>query len=274
MTDRPAGAINGTAAQNSTDEGIVSLPDPTTLRNVGTEYPIETTFDAAAYYADDRYNGWYPLLEKFVDTMMDECDRYSSLHEDASKLYNKRYQIITISLIMIPFLSGAITIIPLGQTIKNIFQGILALVGVALGSFNKVMKFSERSHIHRIARDKFMKLNGTIAEQLLLPFEKRYNGVLFERWCRGSFHTMKEMAPYPERRRSKKITQIPLTEQQQPLQGQPVRPIVNEEGEAVPGEEHGIETPTDVNTSEDIIRLREYLQDRRGRATFRADPRG
>ena len=252
------------------DEGIISLPDPTTLRNITTEYPTDASFDAAAFYADERHNGWYPLLENFVDTMMDECDRYSSLHEDASKLYNQRFQIITISLIAIPFLSGAITIIPLGQVIKNVFQGILALIGVALGSFNKVMKFSERSHIHRIARDKFMKLSGTINEQLLLPFDKRYNGVLFEKWCRNSFFTVKEMAPYPERKRSsrKNNTQQP---QQQNVQMQPLRPNAGEGEETVPGEGENVDTPTEEPTQE-IIRWREYLQDRRGR--FRADPRG
>lgn len=262
------------------DEGISNLPDPTSLRSLVTEFPIDTNFDINTFYADEQYNGWYPLLEKYVDTIMDECDKYVKLHEDASKVYNSRYQFITISLIVVPFISGAISYLPFGETLQKIVIGFLSLILVALGAFNKAMKFNELSGIHRIARDKFMKLNGTIAEQLFLPFVKRYNGVLFERWCRNTFFTIKELAPYPERK-TNKIQKIfmrqTITTPTAPVQSGDEVPIVvvsppttgvdeNESGEEIPLEP----SLPSVDDAQAIARYRSYLQDRQQRrATFR-----
>ena len=202
MTSKPN---DSAAAKSTTDDGIATLPDPAILKNLATEYPVPEGFNADEYYADTKYNGWYPILENYVDTIRDECQTYSSMHAEASKLYNKRYQLITISLIVIPLLSGIVAYLPLPQTLAKVVIGILALIGVALGAFNKAMLFGETSYIHRIASDKFMKLNGTIAEQVFLPFDKRYNGVKFERWCRITFFSIKELAPYPEKKRGKRI---------------------------------------------------------------------
>jgi len=263
-------AANGEAAATSTDNTVVNLPDPSSLKNLVTEYPIDANFDPNAFYADEQFNGWFPLLEKYVDTIMDECQRYVTLHEDASKLYNTRYQIITISLIIIPLLSGFVTFLNLSSTLTRIANGIFALLGVALGSFNKVMKFSELSSIHRISRDKYMKLNGTIAEQLFLPMLKRYNGVLFERWCRNTFFSIKELAPYPERRKrtfwgKRKKSDIPLRPTEASIT---VPPEVAGDQPPEAGSEMPVEVPPEENT-EAIARYREYLQTRRTRATFR-----
>jgi hypothetical protein len=252
------------------EEGVTTLPEPATLKNLVTDYPIDANFDANAFYSDNETNGWYPLLEKYVDTIMDECDKYVKLHEDASKTYNNRYQIITISLIVIPFISGVVSFLPFGQTFQKIAIGFLSLILVALGSFNKAMQFNELSGIHRIARDKFMKLNGTIAEQLFLPFAKRYNGVLFERWCRNTFFTIKELAPFPERRTNKRRRRHIMDDT--PLRptpdGNQVPPEVSGDEPPEAGDDIPLETPAEDNTQA-IARYRDYLQDRRQRATFR-----
>lgn len=266
MTSKPADA----SATSTVEEGMSTLPNPATLKQLATEFPVSADFNADEYYIDPKYNGWYPILEKYVDTIRDECQKYSSMHAEASKLYNRRYQWITILLIIIPFISGTVAYLPLPQTLIKIAVGILALVGIALGAFNKAMLFGERSHIHRIASDKFMQLNGTIAEQVFLPFDKRYNGVKFERWCRITFFTIKELAPYPDKRKVKKAISASSYAQGEGL-AEPPPP-------ALPTPEHPEGSlPPDQESSdaeaERIAKYRQYLQEMRGRAVFRADPR-
>ena len=114
------------------------------------------------------------------------------MHAETSKLYNRRYQIITILVILIPFLIAVIVLFPFGTAVNKILLGILSAVGILVGSLNKVMKFSEKSHIHRVASDQYMTLNSEIVEQLLLPVKVRFNGVALERWCRKKFFVSKK----------------------------------------------------------------------------------
>jgi len=286
MSTESGGVRSGDEAAASAEGGaaaIGNLPDPmASLRSLGTDYPLPQDFDVNAFYKDDETNGWYPLLEKYVETIMDECEKYSAKHEESSKLYNRRYQYITIFLIIIPLLIGIIALLPLPSVLKNIIQGILGLIGTALGSFNKVMKFQERASLHRLSRDKFMKLNGTIAEQLFLPDSKRFNGVMFERWARTVFFTVKELAPYPERRRklfwplSYFVKSIPPngvtgTVPMMPIPPSGPPPTVPPplEGEPLPEQPTG--TPDENAEATQIARYRKYLL-RERRAIFRADP--
>lgn len=256
------------------DEGMRFIPDPTSLRSIVTEFPVDSDFDPKSFYRDDVTNGWYPLVRKYVDTIMDECENLSAQHERASQVNDRRFQIITFSLIIVPLIIGFVTYIPFPQTLKNIFQGLLSLIAVALGAFNKFMKFAENAYLHKISRDKFMKLNGKICGQTLLPLDKRHNGVIFQRWAEDTFFTIKEMSLYPERKRSSK--------KPKPLDPTAPIPLAPTEDGSIP------ETPIDTEPSDgtgsggmddgqlDPVQYRKFLQASRTRerVMFRAEPRG
>jgi hypothetical protein len=251
----------------SADEFISNLPNPTAIETLVTEFPTELGNKIDPKYVDSQTNAWYPLLEKFVSTLSDECLRHSSMHAESSKLYNKRFQYITLSLIIVPLISGFLALVPLSSLINKIFQGVLALILTALGAINKMMKFSEKSHLHRLASNKYMKLNGQIAEQLFLPIDKRYNGIYFERWCRGIFFSIKEFAPYPDKRFAKQIqTKIPETPQV-PSPSQPSPTGIPAPQQPLPTDEEG-QPPTEsipLETFPERAReeaYRKYLQGR------------
>src|SRR6478609_3015539 len=218
------------APATTEDNVAIALPNPSALEVLATEFPEELDNNISEKYIDPKYNAWYPLLESFVSTLSDECLRHSTMHAESSKLYNKRYQYITISLIIIPLFSGVIALLPVGLTVSKISQGFLALILAVIAGINKTMRFQERSTLHRLASDKYMKLNSSISEQLLLPFEKRYNGIYFERWCRGIFFSIKSISPYPDKRFSKQLQvqskDTPSTPSpSQPIPGGPTAPI-------------------------------------------------
>lgn len=255
-----ANAKTSTSA-SPTDEYLSDLPNPSTLENLITEFPEELIGQLDERYVDTSgSNAWYPFLEKFVSTLSNECLRHSSMHADSSKLYNKYYQYITLSLIFVPLLSGVITLMPFGGTVMKIIQGTLALILTALGALNKMMKFSEKSHLHRLASNKYMKLNGQISEQLFLPMDKRYNGIQFERFCRQVFFSIKEFAPYPNKRFSKQIKMGPETPAPTPI---PV-PIPIPAPAPSPGQEEAPNVPIESIPLQALPEQarRKYLEDR------------
>lgn len=228
----PTGSNSGPKKPGSTppatEEYVSYLPTPQSIESLVTDFPEELAVNIKPKYLDTENNAWYPLVTMFISTLSDECIRHSSMHAESSKLYNKYYQIITIALIIIPLFSGLISLLPLGGTvgnyIKNIGQGVIALILTALGGLNKLMKYSEKSQLHRLASNKYMKLNGQISEQLSLPVDKRENGIVFEKWCRGIFFSIKEIAPYPNKRFTKELqTKAPDTPSS-PSPSQPAPP--------------------------------------------------
>ena len=73
-----------------------------------TEYPRnEDDVDTKNLYGDSGVNGWFPMLEEYIRSIADECSRFATKHANASKQFNKYYQMITIGLIVLPLLSTA-----------------------------------------------------------------------------------------------------------------------------------------------------------------------
>jgi hypothetical protein len=270
-----------------TNERKSTLSDPISLREIVTEFPVPTDFNVNTYH-DSTYNGWFPSIENYVESVMDECQKYSYMHAEANKVYNRRYQVITISLIILPLLSGAIVLTTFAE--KNLVMGIIALLGVAVGSLNKVMEFSEKSYIHRISSDQFMKLQGSIAEQLMLPLDRRYNGVEFQRWCRITFFTIKEHSPYPDKRKIKRLIERRAKQSTTETQLEPIReptpipapapipapepipaPAPTPSTPSTPSDEIHIVPHEPTTTESETERYRKYLFEQRG-YKFKADP--
>ncbi len=205
-TNVPVPSGGGTSA-NATgeDTSAAQLVNPSAFEALETEYPSDASIDPLTRYKDEQFNAWYPDLERYVETISDECARYSTKHADASKIYNRRYQIVTIGLIIIPLLSGFMAFLPLGELFLKISSGLFSLIQAALAGLNKTMRFSEQSFIHRKASDKYSDLNSSISEQLLFPYAMRENGVLFARWGRRQFYKLRALTPYPDKKISKQM---------------------------------------------------------------------
>ena len=166
-----------------------------------TEYPRREDEADADKYKNSGTNGWFPRLENYVRSIGDECSLFATKHADASKAYNMYYQLITLSIIIIPLLSGFFTLLPLSEVMLRILTGASQLVLSAIGGLNKTMQFSEQAHIHRKASDKYADLHSSVNEQLLFPYNIRDNGVLFARWGRLQFFKLRALTPFPDRKR-------------------------------------------------------------------------
>lgn len=206
MSNGSATAGNGAAATGTGEDNITALPNPSLLENLETDFVEDPNDINLQRYQDEKLNSWYPDLDEYVNGISEECIRHSTMHAETSKLYNKRHQIVTISVILVSFLTTTLALFPIPAEIVKVSVGFLGAVGILVGSLNKVMKFQEKSLIHRLSSDKYMTLNSTIVEQFLLPPKVRFNGVLFERWCRRQFFTLKRLAPYPDKKISKQLS--------------------------------------------------------------------
>ena len=188
------------------DENVATqLVSPAAIDSIETEYPLGPDIDLSTRYGDENFNAWFPQVEDYVESMSDECKRFATKHADASKLYNKRYQMITIGLIAIPLFSGLVSILPFSEIILRISFGIFSLVSAALGGLNKTMRFEEKSHVHRKASDKYSDLESAFSEQLLYPFKYRENGILFVKWGKKQYFKLRALVPYPDKKMSRQL---------------------------------------------------------------------
>ena len=168
------------------------------VREIPSQPPLAST---------NRRNDWFIGLEKYIMDISDECRRYYTINSEISTYYRTLHDVLTLSIIFLPFLTSVLALVPIATkpstvplSISDIIIGILGLIGTLIGTLNKLTRYSDKSKIHRVAGNKYMKLNSTITEQLFLPVDVRYNGLEFERWCRQTFFHIKELTPYPNRR--------------------------------------------------------------------------
>ena len=181
--------------------------------------------DTKNLYGDSGVNGWFPMLEEYIRSIADECSRFATKHANASKQFNKYYQMITIGLIVLPLLSGSIGLLPITETTLRILSTISNLIQAAIAGLNKTMQFSEQAYVHRKASDKYSDLHSSVSEQLLFPFDIRDNGVLFARWSRRQFFKLRALTPFPDR----KIGKHKDLESQTSSSPVPIEPVDNSE---------------------------------------------
>lgn len=189
----------------ATDQAVLTdLPKSGQIDAIPTEYP-----DMPKVHADPQTRGWYPNIEKYISSISDECIRYSKLHAETSKEYDQKNEIVTILVIILPFLVsvvGVVSVVSPGSFAATIITTILGLIGTLFGSLNKLMRFNEKAMLHRKSGNKYMKLNATVEQQILLPIQFRPSGLEFLQWCKTSFFNLKEVAPYPNKRLIEKST--------------------------------------------------------------------
>lgn len=141
----------------------IQLLDPISLQSIETDFPEEQNLIKNIDYTDSVLNSWYPDLIEFIIGILDECVRHSTMHIETSRKYNQKYQLITIGIIIIGFIQGAIALLPfINMSVKNVSNGLLALFVVLLGGLNKFMRLDEKANIQRISGNKYMKLHSAI----------------------------------------------------------------------------------------------------------------
>ncbi|KAJ3010075.1 hypothetical protein HKX48_007595 [Thoreauomyces humboldtii] len=212
----------------SSENAAPELANLTRIETLPTDFP-DVPADTVTEHAP-----WPKPLEQYVQSISDECLRYSRIHEETSKLYDRRHTRITASIIIVPLLVGASSLIPFNLVASRAVTGVLGLLGTLVGALNKMMRYNEHAGLHRVTGTKLMKLNGAIQEQMFLPDEQRYKGLEFERWARKTFFSIKEFAPYPNRSFERKMNKV-IVSKVPPLTPVEVLPqdavIVNMEGQ-------------------------------------------
>lgn len=190
----------GTAAAPTAIASEEGLPNATAFDQIITEYPeVDDTDFHKEVFLDDN-NGWTTEVEDYVRSVSSQCARYSVLHSETSKIFARRDQWITNLLILLPFLITIISLFPLPATLTKIVTGILGTIGGILAALNKLNRFGQKSIIQKASGRKYMELNSTIVEQIILDVKKRYNGIKFMRWSRRTFYYIRSLAPFPSNR--------------------------------------------------------------------------
>lgn len=203
-----------------------SLDNSYYYSNIGKLESITTEFIEDPAYIEDVTNltrDWYPDFQLYLSSISNECIRQSAMHNETSKMFDRKNKIILTSLQIIPFFSGIVAFLPFPTIVKDISQGFIALLLVLLASLNRLKKFSDQAKEHRIVSNKYMQLNGTFTFTLLLPVDRRPNGIRFCQWARQTFFLVKTLAPHPSKRVSEKIKK--LSDVQDQLPAIPVRDL-------------------------------------------------
>ena len=200
---------------NISSNGVdIQLPDISQMSGIITEFPDQNVSNTTD---PDPNNDWYLDLEHYILDIGLQSRRYCTIHTEISNRYNSLHEYVTLLIITIPFLVSIISLVPLvffpsgkcasdenvllESNIFHILAGILGLIGTMFGSLNKMMRYSDKAIVHRIAANKFIQLNSSIIEQLFLPVSRRFNGIKFERWCRSTFFNIKEVTPNPNEKK-------------------------------------------------------------------------
>lgn len=165
--------------------------------NINTEYSeVHDTSSDDEILPDDN-NGWTPEVENYLRGLSRQCVRYSILHGETSNAFAKQDQWISNLIILLPILMILIGVHPTDTSLKSIILGVIATTGALLGTLNKLNRFGQKSIVQKSSGRKYMELNGTIMDQLILDLNKRYNGVKFLRWCRKTFYLTRSVTPFP-----------------------------------------------------------------------------
>lgn len=136
------------------------------------------------------HNGWTDLVTKYVSSVSAECERYAFRHSSLQKRSTTTLRLLHICLIIIPILQLIAMLLRLQELLIGFGCGLH--LGLSLVAVNKIPLLSERCHRHRLLSDKYMKLNGCINEQLVIPTNKRYDAIVFENWARQVLFRLKE----------------------------------------------------------------------------------
>jgi hypothetical protein len=199
---------------------VSDLPDIMPLDSLTIDFP------GVVLTSNDENRDWYVTVEKYLMDISDECKKYCALHTSSSKRFNTYHDIVTISLILLPLsvsmlsLFSAVTSTKMttGDGAFNILIGAIGLLGTSCGALNKVMRYSDKSSLHRISGNKYIQLHGSIVEQLYIPKSIRHNGILFSRWCSRTFFKIQKLTPFPSNFHIEKSSTNKITseETQQP----------------------------------------------------------
>ncbi len=241
------------------------------IENVSTEYPDDQ--ELIGSHEVDGNNGWYPGLQGWVESVARECVRQSGLHSDTSRAYGFRNNLVLSSLQILPFAQGVSILIPMPTYLSNFIQGFCALLLVLIASLNRLMHFSEKETEHRAISHKYMQLNSSITIRILVPMERRPNGVHFANWCRKTFFSILTLAPYYSVKRKRKQTvdaQVELPELPEAVNG---TAIATDPGVDVPNLESDALPKTQVE--EEHVRkaaaYRQYMSAGINKFKFRAE---
>lgn len=175
-----------TAAGNgATDEGEARAPTAAEMS------------EAQAIVPTNPENDWTTLVALYVISIAKKCKLKRKIHDESSHWYARRFNIVTIALILLGALITAIAWFQSPATWVKYIIFLLGLASTTAAAIVKFLKYEQLQTQHLLASQKFLDLREGIQEQFCLNPTKRQNGYTYLALVSKTFRSIVKEAPAP-----------------------------------------------------------------------------
>lgn len=190
--------LTGFAGESTTGNDIQSPPQTEVTPEDEGHGATEADITAAnAIVSDNAENDWTILVVLYALNLTKKCRAKRKIHDESSIFYQRRFNIVTIFLIVLGVLITAISQLPLSGVYFKYVIGILGLASTALAAIFKFLKYEALQAEHRLASQAFLDLNEEIHEQCILTYKRRINGYIYLSRISKQFRNIVKQAPNP-----------------------------------------------------------------------------
>jgi hypothetical protein len=140
-------------------------------------------------------NGWDDNLEQNIKSIGENCYNNRVLHEYQSMKFNRVYNAIMYTTIVIGPIAGVISGIGKCDLTLNVIVSSFSFLSGVFASIVKFGKFDEKSNQHRTSSSKYGSLETNIRRQLLLSRKDRARCKEYLFWVSNSFDEIHSAAP-------------------------------------------------------------------------------
>ena len=148
---------------------------------------------------------WTPDVEIYVKNISKKCIMFRNIHEESAIYYENLFNVFSIVLILLSFISSCLTIIKLESIVYSYITTLFTLLVSTSATVNKFLKWQEYSTRHRIGANKFLELNESISSQMLTRTSERINGIKYIKWAAKVFIQTRKTLPFPPNSILKKL---------------------------------------------------------------------
>lgn len=143
---------------------------------------------------------WSENVNDYLQDIWLKCSIYRDIHEQSAIYCEKNFKRFSFALIVVSFIVTSVSVVTWNVVICDdtykYVVAILSALQLTLSTINRFVNFQENATRHRIASQKFLELNQTIAESLLSPVNERVDGIKFINWATSSFRNIRKGVPY------------------------------------------------------------------------------
>lgn len=178
----------GVAAEK---ERLVVIPDET------------SDVKEARAIADKHENDWSSVVALYVLHISNKCKVKRKLHDAASKWFQSRYSMVTITAIIFGATITTLSTMPLSEETTIYRRYVVATLGLLSTVVTAIIKFLNYEGIqtrHSMVAQKFLELRENIQVQFCLLPPNRQNGYVYLLQVSKTFRSIvNEAPPLPQR---------------------------------------------------------------------------